>query len=71
MCTAATYQTKDLYFGRTLDYLFSYGEEVVITPRSYPFSFRHMPAIDNHFSLIGSFFPHRNGVRNERLPALL
>ena len=53
MCTAATYQTKDLYFGRTLDYLFSYGEEVVITPRSYPFSFRHMPAMDNHFSLIG------------------
>lgn len=53
MCTAATYQTKDLYFGRTLDYLFSYGEEVVITPRSYPFSFRHMPAMDNHFPLIG------------------
>lgn len=53
MCTAATYQTKDLYFGRTLDYLFSYGEEVVITPRSYPFSFRHMPAMDRHFALIG------------------
>lgn len=32
MCTAATYQTKDFYFGRTLDYDFSYGEEVVITP---------------------------------------
>lgn len=53
MCTAATYQTKDLYFGRTLDYLFSYGEEVVITPRSYPFSFRHIPAMDSHFALIG------------------
>lgn len=53
MCTAATYQTKDLYFGRTLDYLFSYGEEVVITPRSYPFSFRYMPAMDSHFALIG------------------
>lgn len=53
MCTAATYQTKDLYFGRTLDYLFSYGEEVVITPRSYPFSFRHMPAMNSHFALIG------------------
>lgn len=53
MCTAATYQTKDLYFGRTLDYLFSYGEEVVITPRSYPFSFRHMPSMDSHFALIG------------------
>ena len=35
MCTAATYKTKDFYFGRTLDYEFSYGEEVVITPVSY------------------------------------
>lgn len=24
MCTAATYKTKDFYFGRTLDYEFSY-----------------------------------------------
>ena len=29
MCTAATYQTKDFYFGRTLDYEFSYGDEIV------------------------------------------
>ena len=33
MCTAATYKTKDFYIGRTLDYEFSYGEEVVVTPR--------------------------------------
>ena len=31
MCTAATYQTRDFYFGRTLDYEFSYGDEVTIT----------------------------------------
>lgn len=31
MCTAATYKTKDFYFGRTLDYEFSYNEEVTIT----------------------------------------
>ena len=30
MCTAATYQTKDFYFGRTLDYEFSYGDEIEI-----------------------------------------
>ena len=29
MCTAATYKTKDFYIGRTLDYEFSYGEEVL------------------------------------------
>ena len=41
MCTAATYKTKDFYFGRTLDYEFSYGDEITITPRNYPFHFRH------------------------------
>ena len=33
MCTAATYKSKDFYFGRTLDYEFSYGDQIVITPR--------------------------------------
>ena len=41
MCTAATYKTRDFYFGRTLDYEFSYGDEITITPRNYPFHFRH------------------------------
>ena len=40
MCTAATYKTKDFYFGRTLDYEFSYGDQIVITPRNYAFNFR-------------------------------
>ena len=39
MCTAATYTTKDFYFGRTLDYEFSYGENIVITPRNFCFQF--------------------------------
>ena len=30
MCTAATYKTTDFYFGRTLDYEFSYGDEVAV-----------------------------------------
>ena len=30
MCTAATYKTKDFYFGRTLDYECSYGDQIVI-----------------------------------------
>ena len=53
MCTAATYQTKDFYFGRTLDYEFSYGDEVTITPRNYPFRFRRMGTMESHFALIG------------------
>ena len=39
MCTAATYKTKDFYFGRTLDYEFSYGDEITVTPRSSRLSF--------------------------------
>ena len=53
MCTAATYQTKDFYFGRTLDYEFSYGDEVVITPRKYAFHFRHMDSMKEHYAIIG------------------
>lgn len=53
MCTAVTYQTKDFYFGRNLDYEFSYGDEVTITPRNYPFTFRHMNAVTNHYAMIG------------------
>ena len=41
MCTAATYQTRDFYFGRNLDYECSYGEQVVVVPRNFPFALRH------------------------------
>lgn len=53
MCTAVTYKTEDFYFGRTLDYDFSYGDEVVITPRNYPFVFRHTGTVKAHYALIG------------------
>lgn len=53
MCTAATYKTKDFYFGRTLDYECSYGEEVTITPRNYPFHFRRTGCMDRHYAMIG------------------
>ncbi len=53
MCTAATYKTKDFYFGRTLDYEFSYGEEIVVTPRRYPFHFREMGSMADHYAMIG------------------
>lgn len=53
MCTAVTYQTNDFYFGRTLDYEFSFGEEVVITPRNYPFAFRYQGGLKSHYAMIG------------------
>lgn len=53
MCTAAAYQTKDFYFGRTLDYEFSYGDEVAVTPRNYPFLFRDKGKMCSHYAMIG------------------
>lgn len=53
MCTAVTYKTKDFYFGRTLDYDFSYGEEVTITPRNFPLPFRHWKTLEKHYAILG------------------
>jgi penicillin V acylase-like amidase (Ntn superfamily) len=51
MCTAATYKSKDFYFGRTLDYEFSYGDQIVITPRNYSFHFRYIGDKKRHLLL--------------------
>lgn len=53
MCTAATYKTKDFYFGRTLDHNFSYGEEITITPRNFSLTFRNMGVRKHHYAMIG------------------
>ena len=53
MCTAVTYQTKDFYFGRTLDHTISYAEEVTITPQNFPLVFRHQPTLEHHYAMIG------------------
>ncbi len=56
MCTAATYKTRDFYFGRTLDHGCSYGEEITITPRNHPFLFREMKPLKHHYAMIGTAF---------------
>lgn len=53
MCTAITFIAKDFYFGRTLDDTVSRGEEIIITPKNYPFLFRHMETIHSHYAIIG------------------
>ncbi len=53
MCTAVTYRTKDHYFGRNLDLEFSYGETVTVTPRRYPFYFRRVKKMEEHYAMIG------------------
>ena len=53
MCTAVTYHTKDHYFGRNLDYEFSYGESVTITPRRFPLAFPDGIRWETHYAMIG------------------
>lgn len=53
MCTAASYNTENggFYFGRTLDYEYSYGENVVFTPRNFALS---ESVESGHYALLGT-----------------
>lgn len=53
MCTAISYKTNNHYFGRNLDWDFSFGEKIVITPRKYPFSFSAASPLSDHYAIIG------------------
>lgn len=54
MCTALSFRTKDHYFGRNLDLERSYGEQVCVTPRNYPFVFRKAGELPRHPAIIGA-----------------
>lgn len=53
MCTAATYRTKDHYFGRNLDIDITLDQSVTVTPRNYPFHFRCVSSLPSHYAMIG------------------
>lgn len=53
MCTALSFKTADTYFGRNLDYDFSYGERIVIVPSSHPLLFHNGKHLENHFAIMG------------------
>ena len=50
MCTAVHFGN---FFGRNLDLDFSYNEQVVITPKNFPLTFRTMPTLSSHFAILG------------------
>ena len=53
MCTAVSYRANDHYFGRNLDLEYTYREEITVTPRNFPFPFRHTGRCDRHLAMIG------------------
>ena len=53
MCTAISYSSDYHYFGRSLDLEYSYHEEIIITPRHFPLSFRETKSLESHYAMIG------------------
>ena len=53
MCTAVTYQTDHSYFGRTLDYEHSFGEEIVFSPRNFSLPMRNGAPLSTHHAILG------------------
>lgn len=52
MCTSISFYDRGLY-GRNLDLEYHFGEQVVITPRAYPFTFHHSEPLTSHHAMIG------------------
>ena len=50
MCTAVNAHGL---FGRTLDIEGSFGESVIVTPRAFPFDFRHEGTLCPHLAILG------------------
>lgn len=53
MCTAITFHGDHFYFGRTLDHICSYAEEVVLSPRNHHLTFRQCPRLSRHLAILG------------------
>ena len=56
MCTAIFDNKYGSLFGRTLDLEYSLGEEVVICPRNYPISLRHLGERTRKYCILGTAF---------------
>ncbi len=73
MCTAVSVNGESFYFGRTLDYDFSYPSQVVIAPRSFPFEMLRAEPLYRHYCIMGMAYVVRgyplffDGVNEEGL----
>ncbi len=53
MCTSIAHFGSAAYFGRTLDLPTPFGQQVIVTPRRFRFSFHLRPPLESHFAMIG------------------
>ncbi len=64
MCTAMTFNADSFYFGRTLDYDFSFENQIIVLPRNYSLNFTNGLSVKNHSAIIG------NGIIIDGYPLL-
>ncbi len=53
MCTAIWFNKQHMMFGRNMDISYSFGEEIVIMPRSYSIQLKCLSTIESHYGIIG------------------
>ena len=51
MCTAVWFENR--FMGRTLDWMESYGEKLVVAPRNFRYDFRFEEGLESHFAIMG------------------
>ncbi len=68
MCTSVFDNKYGHYFGRTLDFDFSYGEEVVKTKKSAELSFIYEGKMDSRFAFIGMAHKAKRKDDDEEIP---
>lgn len=54
MCTCIAMRKKQFLFGRNMDIDYSFGEQVIITPRNFPLTFKRTEPLDKHYAVIGT-----------------
>lgn len=53
MCTCIAMKTRDVYFGRTMDIHYRFGEQVAVTPRGYRFPLKSGDELETWYAMIG------------------
>lgn len=53
MCTSIAMNSERFCFGRNMDIDYSFGERVVITPRSFPLRLKKAEMSEKHYSIVG------------------
>ncbi len=53
MCTCIAMRKNRFLFGRNMDIDYSFGEQVIITPRNFPLTFKNTEPLGKHYAIIG------------------